>query len=134
MQSEQPQRVTVVNDNLEFLKLMGDLLHEGRYVVTLVDGDLDDAVDLIRASKPQALIIDLRLGRAELHGWDVLRSLRSDPDLSELPTLICTGDLHGLEQVADQLGGMRRVSTLKKPFDIDELFSKLGELLEREPA
>jgi hypothetical protein len=29
---------------------------------------------------------------------------------------------------------MRRVSTLKKPFDIDELFSKLGELLEREPA
>jgi CheY-like chemotaxis protein len=134
MQAEQPQRVTVVNDNLEFLKLMGDLLKEERYPVTLVDGDRGDAVDLIRASKPQALIIDLRLGGAELHGWDVLRSLRSDPDLSELPTLICTGDLRGLEQVADQLVGMRRVSTLKKPFDIDELFSKLDALLEREPA
>ena len=134
MQSEQPQRVTVVNDNLEFLKLMGDLLHEGRYVVTLVDGDLDDAVDLIRASNPQALIIDLRLGTAELHGWEVLKALRSDPNLNELPTLICTGDLPGLEQVADQLVGMRRVSTLKKPFDLDELFSKLDALLEREPA
>jgi CheY-like chemotaxis protein len=134
MQSEQPQRVTVVNDNPEFLKLMGDLLKEERYVVTLVDGDRDDAIDLIRASQPQAVIIDLRLGKAELHGWDLLRTLRSDPNLSELPTLMCTGDLRGLEQVAEQLGGMRRVSTLKKPFDIDELFSKLDALLERETA
>ena len=134
MPAEQPQRVTVVNDNPEFLKLMGDLLHEERYVVTLVDGDREDAVDLIEASRPQALIIDLRLGRNELHGWEVLQALRSDPDLSELPTLICTGDIRGLEQVADQLAGMRRVSTLKKPFDIDELFSKLDALLEREPA
>ena len=134
MPPELPERVTVVNDNPEFLRLMGDLLKEERYVVTLVDGDRDDAIDLIRASQPEALIIDLRLGRAELHGWEVLKALRSDPGLSELPTLICTGDLRGLEQVADQLAGMRRVSTLKKPFDIDELFLKLDALLEREPA
>jgi CheY-like chemotaxis protein len=134
MPPEQPQRVTVVNDNAEFLRLMGDLLAEERHVVTLVDGDRDDAVDLIRASRPQALIIDLRLGKAELHGWEVLQELRSDPDLRDLPTLICTGDLRGLEQVAWRLAGMRRVSTLKKPFDIDELFSKLDALLEREPA
>jgi CheY-like chemotaxis protein len=133
-EQHQPQRVTVVNDNPEFLTLMGDLLKEERYAVTLVDGDRDDAVSLIEASQPQALIIDLRLGRAELHGWEVLRELRSDPALSELPTLICTGDLRGLEVVADQLAGMRRVSTLKKPFDIEELFTKLDALLEREPA
>ena len=134
MLPEQPQRVTVVNDNVEFLRLMGDLLAEERYVVTLVDGDQDDAFDMIRASQPQALIIDLRLGRAELHGWEILQELRSDPELRELPALICTGDLRGLEQVADRLAGMRRVSTLKKPFDIDELFTKLDALLEREPA
>ena len=134
MPLEQHQRVTVVNDNPEFLKLMGELLHQERYAVTLVDGDRDDAVDLIEASQPQALIIDLRLGTAELHGWEVFNAIRSHPDLSELPSLICTGDLRGLEQVADQLAGMRRVSTLKKPFDIEELFSKLDALLEREPA
>jgi len=134
MPLEQHQRVTIVNDNPEFLKLMGELLHQERYAVTLVDGDRDDAVDLIEASQPQALIIDLRLGTAELHGWEVLNALRSHPDLRELPSLICTGDLRGLEQVADQLAGMRRVSTLIKPFDIEELFSKLDALLEREPA
>lgn len=128
------QRVTVVNDNPEFLKLMGDLLREERYAVTLVDGDRDDAIDLVKASQPQALIIDLRLGSSELHGWEVLQALRSDPALSELPTLMCTGDIRGLEQIADRLAGMRRVSTLKKPFGIDELFSKLDALLEREPA
>jgi CheY-like chemotaxis protein len=134
MPAEQPQRVTVVNDNPEFLKLMGELLKEERHVVTLVDGDRDDAVELIQASQPQALIIDLRLGKAELHGWEILRALRSDPNLSELPTLICTGDLPGLEEVAGQLAGMRRVDTIKKPFDIEELFTKLDALLEREPA
>ena len=103
-------------------------------MVTLVDGDREDAVALIAASRPQALIIDLRLGRNELHGWEVLQALRSDPELSELPTLICTGDIRGLEQVAERMAGMRRVSTLTKPFAIDELFSKLDALLEREPA
>jgi DNA-binding response OmpR family regulator len=131
-----PERthVVVVNDSPDFLDLMADLLHDRRYPVTVIDGDRDNAADLVRAAVPDALIIDLRQGRTELHGWDVLQELRRDPEMSELPTLICSGDTPALEELADEIAGMRRVATIAKPFDIDELFAKLEGLLAREPA
>ena len=132
MSPEQKPRITVVNDSPEFLELMADLLHDERYPVTLIDGDRENAVELIEAALPQALIIDLRLGSDELHGWDVLTEVRRHPNLSELPTLICTGDLKGLERLADELAGMRRVATITKPFSVDELFSTLDALLQME--
>jgi CheY-like chemotaxis protein len=131
-----PERthVVVVNDNPEFLKLMADVLHDERYPTTVIDGDRDEAVDLIRAAVPQLLIIDLRLGRDELHGLDVIREVRRDAQLRELPTLICTGDKLGLEMLEDELAEMQRVDTLMKPFSIDELTSKMEQLLAREPV
>lgn len=131
-----PERthIVVVNDSPDFLDLMADVLSDQRYPVTVIDGDRDNAVELIRAAVPAALIIDLRQGRAELHGWDVLQEVRRDPGLSELPTLICSGDTQALADLADEVAGMRRVATIVKPFSIDELFAKLEGLLEREPA
>jgi CheY-like chemotaxis protein len=113
---------------------MADVLHDERYPTTVIDGDRDEAVDLIRAAVPQLLIIDLRLGRDELHGLDVIREVRRDAQLRELPTLICTGDKLGLEMLEDELAEMQRVDTLMKPFSIDELTSKMEQLLAREPV
>jgi DNA-binding response OmpR family regulator len=126
--------IVVVNDTPEFLDLMADILHDARYPVTVIDSDRENAVELIRAAVPAALIIDLRLGERELSGWDVIQEVRRDPALSDLPTLICTGDEQALTKVEASLSGMRRVATIGKPFDIDELLAKLGALLERKPA
>ena len=76
----------------------------------------------------------MRLGRDELHGWDVLQQIRSDPELSELPTIVCSGDIDGLESLAEQLTGMRRVATITKPFAVADMLSTLERVLEREPA
>ena len=126
--------IVVVNDNPEFLELMADILHDERYPVTVIDGDRENAVDLICAAVPAALIIDLRLGDDELHGWDVVQAVRRDPHLRELPTLICTGDTRALSKLQETVADMRRVATITKPFDIDDLVSTLAELLERQPA
>jgi CheY-like chemotaxis protein len=127
-------RIVVVNDNPQFLDLMADILHDERYPATVIDGDRQDAVDLIRAAVPAALIIDLRLGADDLHGWDVLQEVRRDPDLSEVPTLICTADTRALAKIEEAVTGMRRVSAITKPFNIDDLLSKLEALLELEPV
>ena len=131
-----PERthVVVVNDNPEFLDLMADVLHDERYPTTVIDGDRDDAVELIYAAVPQVLIIDLRLGKEELHGWQVLQEVRKHPDLREVPTLICSGDTEALGSLAGELSDMRRVDSIAKPFSIDELLSKIQRLLAREPA
>ena len=76
-------RITVVNDNQEFLKLMHSLLEEDSgYDVTTIDLDAVGNVEPIRQSRPGLLIVDLR-GRPDgLAGWDVLKAVRQDAELS----------------------------------------------------
>ena len=126
--------IVVVNDNPEFLEVMADLLHDHRYAATVIDGDRDNALELVRAAEPDGLIIDLRLGRDELHGWDVLQQIRSDPELSALPAVICSADVEALVRLREELAGMRRVATITKPFSIDEMLTTLEAVLAREPA
>lgn len=128
MRPEHP-RVTVVNDNPEFLELMQDLLQDATYPATLIDGTRDNALDLVGASIPDVLILDLRMGTDELHGLELLRQMRDRPDLHDIPTIVCTADRWALQKAEPQLAGMDRVRVLPKPFSIDELYRAIDEML-----
>ncbi|HJP72153.1 MAG TPA: response regulator [Candidatus Limnocylindria bacterium] len=122
-------RVTVVNDNPEFLAMLDEVLEEERFESTTVDGDRDDALDLVRASRPDVVIIDLRMGKDELHGWNFAQQLRADPEFGGLPVLICSADLVGLEAIREDLAATRAVATLVKPFNLDDLIAAVDGLL-----
>ena len=114
-------RVTVVNDNAEFLALVRDILEDDRYETTTIDGDRQDALEHIVASRPDLLMIDLRMGSEGMHGWDIAQRVRNAPDLANLPILICSADLQALGSLADDLDDARNVATLVKPFHISQL-------------
>jgi hypothetical protein len=59
-------------------------------------GDRDDALGAIRASRPDLLMIDLRTGSNELHGWDIAQEVREEPEFDGLPVLVCSADLRAL--------------------------------------
>jgi CheY-like chemotaxis protein len=119
---EHRPRITVVNDNPDFLELMHSLLEEDSgYDVTTIDGDTISDVEPIRQSRPALLIIDLRWRRDGLAGWDILLAVRRDPELGELPIILCTGDLVGLQEHAEEITGDPKVATLEKPFQVAEL-------------
>lgn len=122
-------RVTVVNDNPEFLALVHDILTEDRFEPTTIDGDRDDALDAIRASRPDLLMIDLRMGSDGLHGWDIAHEVRGDPAFDGLPVLICSADVLALKAVSEDLSDTQNVATLAKPFGIDDLTAAIGQLL-----
>lgn len=122
------RRVTVVNDSPDFLDLMAELLHDANYPATLIDGDRDNATELIEAAEPEILIIDLRLGSDKLKGLDILRWVRSHPELSQVPTVVCTADKWGADQVAEELRSLRDITVLLKPFSVEDLYRALREL------
>ena len=122
-------RVTVVNDNPEFLALVHDILEDDRYEATTVDGDRPDALDLVRASRPDLLMIDLRMGSDGLHGWRIAQQVRAEPDFDGLPVLICSADVIALKEVEGDLDNTQHVGTLTKPFSIDDLTESIDELL-----
>lgn len=123
-------RVTVVNDNPEFLALIGEILTSDRIVATLIDGDRPDALEQIRQSNPDVLMIDLRLGADGLHGWDIAQEVRRDAQLGELPILVCSADHQAMNEIADQ-SEAEKVALLRKPFALAELTEAIDRLLDR---
>jgi CheY-like chemotaxis protein len=121
-------RITVVNDNREFLELMEDVLRDELYETTTVDGDRPDALEAIIASRPDLLVIDLRMGTDVLHGWTVAQQVRGDDRFRELPILVCSADIMALHEMESELAGLHRVRALPKPFSIDELTDAIDEL------
>jgi CheY-like chemotaxis protein len=90
-------RITVVNDNPEFLELVRDILDDERYATTAIDGDLEGALERVVESRPELLIIDLRLGTEVLRGWDIAQEVRREPSLESLPVIICSADVLALQ-------------------------------------
>ena len=123
------RRVTVVNDNPEFLELVRDILEGDQYETATVDGDLPDALERIRASRPDLVMLDLRMGTMGLHGWDIGQQVRADPSLSGVPILVCSADIVALRELAEDLTAFRDVKTLEKPFTVDELTGAVDALL-----
>ena len=122
-------RITVVNDNPEFLDLVHDILEDDRYEATTIDGDRADALELIRASRPDLLMLDIRMGTDTLHGWRVAQELRADPHFDRLPILLCSADYGAIEEIGEDLAGQRHIRSLAKPFSIDELIQAVDQLL-----
>src|SRR5207237_9808231 len=92
-------RITVINDNPEFLELMDALLEKNAgYDVATIDGDTITDIEPIRGSRPDLLIIDLKLRRDGLAGWDILLANRGDAELEERPILLCNGALDSLKE------------------------------------
>lgn len=122
-------RVTVVNDNPDFLELMDEILEDERYDTTTIDGDDEHATEAILASEPQVLVIDLRMGTDELHGWAVAQEVRRDDRFTNLPILLCSADITALRDLESELSEDHRVGSLPKPFSIDQLTDAIDELL-----
>ena len=130
-QSERP-RITVVNDNPEFLELMAAILAEDAgYDVTLYNGE-KTSMDEIAGSRPELLIVDLLLGGAS--GWDIVALARADERLAGIPVLVCSADETSLRDRAEELEQIGNVHVLRKPFGVDELTDTVTGLLDRQTA
>ena len=125
-------RISVVNDNPEFLELMSAILAEDAgYDVSLFDGERA-SMDELAASDPDLLIVDLLLGGAS--GWEIVALARADRRLAAIPVLICSADVTALRDHAEELERIGDVHVLRKPFGVDELTDAVAGLVDRRPA
>ena len=114
-----PRRISVLNDNPDFLELMSAILDEGAgYDVRLFDGKQTDLATLA-ASEPDLLIVDLLLGGAS--GWEIVTLCRADARLADVPIIVCSADVAALRQRTEELERIGNVHVLTKPFGLDQL-------------
>ena len=106
------QLILVVDDNPDVrLALSTQLTDEGYEVVEASDGDL--VIEAARERKPDLILLDLMMPRMD--GFEALRELKKDDDLSDVPVVVLTAR-RGSEDMtlARALGA---VNYLQKPWN-----------------
>lgn len=76
--------------------------------------------------RPNMILLDLNLPK--MHGREVLRTIKSDPALSDIPVIVVSNSCS-----PDDVNESYRLcanSYITKPADIDELFSVIRSLVE----
>lgn len=118
--------VLVVDDNVTNLEVMRELLRSAGYpVVTCKSGR--EALERLETHRPDLLLLDLMM--PEISGEDVLRKLRGDPRLADLPVILLTARA----SQEDRLLGLRLGADdyLAKPVDSGELLLRVKNSLTR---
>ena len=108
--------VMVVDDSLTVRRATERLLaREGYRVVTAKDGL--QALELLAGERPVALLSDIEMPRMD--GFDLLRNVRADPRLADLPVVMITSRIaHKHREHAAELGADHY---LGKPYSEEEL-------------
>lgn len=125
------QDVLLVDDDPNDLRLVQKILEQrSNYHVRLANGGLEGLV-AIQEQPPQAVILDLFM--PDLDGFTLLETLRSDPNLAQIPVIIFTaGDL--TEEQHKRLAEFSRMMLHKSSFKEDDLLTNLDRLLSKMKA
>jgi len=129
MPESRPPRISVLNDNPDFLELMSAILDEDAgYDVQLFNGK-ETGIDELADSDPNLVIVDLLLGGAS--GWEIVTLSRAHQRLADVPIIVCSADVAALRDRGSELESIGKVHVLAKPFGIDEITGLVERLIGR---
>ena len=122
-------RILVADDDPAVLDAVGAVLaREGYEIETALDGAV--ALKSVLDEPPALLVLDVAMPR--LNGWEVCAIVRRQSHTREVPILFLTGRVEVRDQItAMQMGGSDH---LKKPFDAEELRTKVRALTRQAPS
>lgn len=110
-------RVTVVDDYQEFLDVMRDLLlaERGGHQFSSFEA-VATTFEQIVDTRPEVVIVDLRLDGHGLAGWDVPTLTRAHDRMRKVPFIVCSADVAQLRRRAAGFEEIRNIHVRKKPF------------------
>jgi len=120
------KRILVVDDDRAILDMFKDILsRDDRYDVRVAETGYDAGM-LTEAFRPHLLILDYML--PDVNGNIVCQRLREREETASTKVLIISGVVNQAE--IDGLLKAGAQGFMRKPFDVNELLKKVGELLE----
>ena len=117
-------RVIVADDNSDMRAYLRELLESRFKVEAVADGQA--ALEAARRETPDLIVSDVMMPRMD--GFALLRTLRADPQLRDVPTILLSARA-GEEAVIEGLDAMAD-DYLVKPFSARELIARVGAQLQ----
>jgi CheY-like chemotaxis protein len=118
--------VLVAEDNIVNRELMRELLEIRGYHVTEACDGLE-ALEMLEQTRPDILLLDL--GMPKLDGFGVVRKIRDNPRLVDLPVLAVTA--YAMRGDREQVLNAGFDGYLSKPIDAAALATEIERLIDR---
>ena len=123
-QREKPL-LLIADDDPELMGILIKRLQQSEEYEFITASDGVRAVEMVRANKPDAVILDVMMPRK--NGWEVLKEIRKDETVSTTAVLMLTGIGSSLNEMTSPLYGAD--AYLDKPFNFSELIFKIKRML-----
>ena len=114
-------QVLIIDDDAMYLKVMEELLQQNGWQVLLAQ-DGDAGIQLARTHLPSVVLLDLLMPGT--NGFQVCRTLRSDPKLRDVRIIVMSGRQFGSDRQAAFAAGANHY--LVKPIKAEELLRSLS--------
>lgn len=112
--------ILIVDDEYLIADILGFALEDEGFLVEKASNGLK-ALEALKEKRVQLVITDYMMPL--LDGKELVRSMREDPDLSDLPVILMSG------AQANQGDPKLFAAVFDKPFDMDGMIAKVRELL-----
>jgi len=119
-------KILIVDDELESVKLVGLMLQRHGYEITAAQSGAQ-ALSKVQSENPDLVILDVMM--PDMNGYEVCRRLRANPSTAELPIIMFTAKTDVNEKVEGFQAGAD--DYLTKPIHPDELASRVEAVLLR---
>jgi CheY-like chemotaxis protein len=117
--------ILVIDDDQDIREMVG-LVFEIRGHRALLAADGGEAFDLLhRGVVPDVILLDIMM--PGMNGVDFMRTLKSDPNLADIPVVVLSGDASA-RKTATQLAA---AACLSKPIDVDRLLEAVERVATR---
>ena len=120
---QERSRILVVDDDPRMLRFVRDTLTKAGYAPVVI-GAPEDLAGLIRAERPQLVLLDLMLP-----GRDGIELLQEVPELSDLPVIFISG--YGRDETIARAFEQGADDYIVKPFSPTELVARIRAALRR---
>ena len=117
-------KILVIEDMPNIQKLVKTNLTTSGYNV-LVAGNGEEGLKIAQLEHPELILLDLML--PGMSGWDVFVALKAKRDLQHIPVILMTAIV--LQEEEYEITGMKAAGYLVKPFEVNELLSKIKQVL-----
>jgi DNA-binding response OmpR family regulator len=118
------KKILLVDDEEDILDFLELILEEQGYTVLKANSGRE-ALAVAQLNRPELILLDIMM--PEMDGWEVLKLLKADEEVSHIPVAMLTART----EMKDKIQGLQEgaIDYICKPFATKELLDKLEIIL-----
>ncbi len=120
------KKILIIEDESALQKTLGEILSQQGYeVLSALDGEI--GLKLVQSKKPDLILLDLILPK--IHGFDVLKKIKDNPETKEIPVIVLT-NLESIEDIKKAIELGATTYLVKANYSLKELTIKVNQVFQ----